>query len=264
MDATSDRLDLGSILYWELPQLNAAEAASLAEAVYPEVELRVGQCISARCTDAELEEFGALIDAGDDRTCARWLDEHVPDHPAITAAEVEALVAEAVATVERGDAATCHEPVPKRTRRIEGITLTLLERVLDFQRREYFRDGDVLVTVHERGAAQSVQSVLFRLHLVGSRLCLQSTFPQPFPKDRNPDLLTFVHRWNATQYLPKGYVAAGVDEGDHNVVAQMVVPVAPGIHGQLLDHVIETGIGATCRMFDALAQAASEWQPTLL
>lgn len=255
----ADLLNLESVFYWELPQLDAAEASSLAKAVYPEVESRVGRRLSARCTATELEEIGALIDDGDDARCSRWLDEHVPEHPAITVAETEALIAETVAKVDQGDAGGDDGPSYRRTRRIERVDLRLLERVLDFRHREYDRDGDALVFLHEWGA----QRAPFRLRMAGSAVCLQSTHPSEFPKRRHPELLTFAHRWNVGQYLPKAYTVGDLDGSAYTVVAEVVLPVAPGIHGQLIDHVVGTGIDATCRMFDALTEAAAEWEPTL-
>ena len=169
----SNSVDLGSILYWELPQLDVAEANDLARAVYPEVEWRVGERISAGCSDDELEEFSELTDAGDDERCGRWLDEHVPDHPIIAAVEVEAIITETVATVDRAEVNLGSELRCRRARRIDRVGPAFLGRILDLQRRQYVVDGDELTFLHDGETAEPLR---FELSVVsGGVLCLHST-----------------------------------------------------------------------------------------
>ena len=259
---SSTSVDLSALLYWELPQLDVADATELAQAVYPEVELRVGTRISERCSDDELDAFSALTEAGDDERCARWLDEHVPDHTAIATAEMETIIAEAVATIDRTDAERGGELRLRRARTIDKVDPAVLGRILDLQRREYVAVAAGLKFLHDR---ESRDTITFLLSVSdGGMFCLKSTYPSNFPPHRYPDLLAFVDRWNADHYLPKAHTIEVADAAASGIVAEFAVPIAPGTHGQLVDHFVDVGVQATCRMFDALPEIAATWQPTLL
>lgn len=259
---SSTRVDHTALFYFELPQLDVADAAQLAEAVYPEVEFRVGTRISERCSDDELDAFGALMEAGDDERCARWLDEHVPDHTAIATAEMEAIIAETVATIDRTDAERGGEQRLRRARTIDKVDSAFLGRILDLQRREYVAVEAGLKFLHDR---ESRDTITFLLSVSdGGMFCLNSNSPSNFPPHRYPDLLAFVDRWNADHYLPKAHTIEVADAAAYGIVAEFAVPIAPGIHGQLVDHFVDVGVQTTCRMFDALPEIAANWRPSLL
>lgn len=250
-------LDIDSILYWELPQLDAGELASLTATVSSELETRVGERLSSLCTDDELAEFERLVDAEDDEMCANWLDEHIPHHHEIVRSVAHVLLAETLAAIEGKQ----QDPAVSRLRRprIEPADRELLLRTLRFRQRRYAMDGDVAVVnlVCRPGISTEV-----RLWMTDSGLlCVRSHLPFPAPEHR-PELLAFVHTWNREAYLPKTYTADASD-GTCDIVAELAIPLAPGVHGQLLDYIVSVCLGAMTRLFDELLEKAAEWQPPL-
>jgi hypothetical protein len=249
-------LDLDAILYWELPQLDADELASLTATVRSELETRVGEQLSSRCTDDQLAEFERLVDRQDDEICTHWLDEHIPNHQEISRAEIDGLLAETFAAVEGTQQRDPSVSRPRR-RRIEPADKALLLRTLDFQQRHYSMDGDVAVAELVCGSGVLAK---VRLWMTENGLfCARSLLPFPAPEHR-PELLTFVHTWNRKTYFPKAY-AEGAPDGTCDLVAESAVPLAPGTHGQLLDHIVTVCLGATTRLFDELLDTAAAWQP---
>lgn len=71
-------------------------AGAWRDTLYPELESRVGARLTVGLTDAQLNEFEALVDSDDDEGAARWLADHVPLYPQIVAEELESLIGEAV------------------------------------------------------------------------------------------------------------------------------------------------------------------------
>jgi hypothetical protein len=76
-DATLEKLGLA-----DLP---SEIRRTILETMYEQLEYRVGSVLSAGLTDAQLEEFEALINtaefgSGDDEAAARWLAENCPDY----------------------------------------------------------------------------------------------------------------------------------------------------------------------------------------
>lgn len=251
-------LDIDAILYWELPQLDAAELAGLIATVHSELEARVGVRLASLCTDDELVEFERLVETEDDEMCANWLAEHIPHHREIVRSVADVLLAETLAAIEGKQN---QDPAVSRLRRprVEPADKKLLLRTLRFRQRRYAMDGDVAVVklVCRTGISTEV-----RLRMTESGLlCVRSHLPFPDPEHR-PGLLAFVRTWNQETYVPKAYTADASD-GTCDVVAELAVPLAPGVHGQLLDYILSVCLGAITRMFDELLDRAAEWQPPL-
>lgn len=66
------------------------------ETLYPELESRVGARLSIGLSDAQLDEFEALVDADNEDGASQWLTDHVPHYPQIVAEEFDRLIGEAV------------------------------------------------------------------------------------------------------------------------------------------------------------------------
>ncbi|XBB70277.1 DUF5663 domain-containing protein [Nocardioides sp. WV_118_6] len=80
-----------------LGSLATRERTPLLQAFYGELELRVGTALSKDLTDAELEEFEHVIDAGDEQASSVWLEQHRPDYPQ-TVSQVLASLGEELAS----------------------------------------------------------------------------------------------------------------------------------------------------------------------
>ena len=52
---------------------------SLLAAIYEHLELTVGQRLAERMSDAELQEYEAILDSGDEEQASAWLQQHAPD-----------------------------------------------------------------------------------------------------------------------------------------------------------------------------------------
>ena len=66
------------------------------DALYPELESRLGARMTVGLTDAQMKAFLALVDGGNDNGASEWLGVHVPNYPAIVGEELNRLVDEAV------------------------------------------------------------------------------------------------------------------------------------------------------------------------
>lgn len=62
-----------------LDQLPEEQKKAFLEHIYSELELRVGTKLSDGLSDAQLEEFEAIIDGNSD-TIAAWLEANAPDY----------------------------------------------------------------------------------------------------------------------------------------------------------------------------------------
>lgn len=92
-------LDLVEKLRHRLPNLAEGELLDLANRASDELERRVGEVLSAGLTDAQLEEFEALIDSGDDAAAARWLHANRPGYQHVAAEELGNIIDEVVSAV---------------------------------------------------------------------------------------------------------------------------------------------------------------------
>lgn len=66
------------------------------DTLYPELEGRVGERLSVGLSDAQLDEFEALVDADNEDGASQWLTDNVPHYPQIVAEEFDRLIGEAV------------------------------------------------------------------------------------------------------------------------------------------------------------------------
>lgn len=53
---------------------------SLLSAIYQQLELRVGMRLTGRMSPEELQDYEAVLDAGDDDRVRAWLQLHAPDY----------------------------------------------------------------------------------------------------------------------------------------------------------------------------------------
>lgn len=106
---TASRYPLGAIImglvgmgYSDLPVDRITEAWN--NTLYPELERRIGERLSAGMTDAELDEFDALLDcesktgsgSGPETTSSNWLTTHVPSFRNVVDEEYSCILSEAV------------------------------------------------------------------------------------------------------------------------------------------------------------------------
>ncbi|MGH3223195.1 MAG: DUF5663 domain-containing protein [Streptosporangiaceae bacterium] len=59
--------------------------------VYDTLELRVGQRLAKRMSDAQLDEFEVFINRKDDAGAFSWLESNFPDYKSVVKEEFEAL-----------------------------------------------------------------------------------------------------------------------------------------------------------------------------
>jgi hypothetical protein len=81
--------------------LNPADLASLAERVREELELRVGERLSAGLTDAQMNEFERLTDDPDtpESAFAEWFRTHRPNYRETVKQTLEELIQETACKV---------------------------------------------------------------------------------------------------------------------------------------------------------------------
>ena len=78
------RLDDQFLAEVGLAELPVETKRSLLEAVYGELETRVGTTLAARLTGTQLDEFESLIGARDQDAALAWLERTVPDYHEVT------------------------------------------------------------------------------------------------------------------------------------------------------------------------------------
>lgn len=71
-----------------LPQ---EQKAQMLRDIYETLELRVGMKLAEQMTDAQLDEFEALIDKKDDPAALKWLETNFPHYKQVVAEELEKL-----------------------------------------------------------------------------------------------------------------------------------------------------------------------------
>lgn len=77
-----------------LSVLPAEEADVVLSHVYETLELRVGAALARRMTNAQLDEFETLIDAGDEEGALKWLEANFPDYRDSVVEQLEIVTAE--------------------------------------------------------------------------------------------------------------------------------------------------------------------------
>lgn len=247
--------DLVEQLAEALPELIADELESLSSTVYSELELRVGQRLSDGLSAAELDEFGALIDAGDEQASTAWLAEHRPDYQRVVATQREAIVAETVAAL-RGTSSATAEPVPRRREEIIELDLDVIAKTLQTMRANVIRAGDLLSVTHQ---CENGQNLVITMRVSDNGLLsMQSVGPALFSQARKGLLLSFAQQWNRERYWPKAFVVDSTDGDTCQLVAELAYPLAPGVHRRLLTHFLAAGLAYTKRMFESLAEVIED------
>jgi predicted RNA-binding Zn ribbon-like protein len=77
-----------------LGELPVDEKNRMLAHVYETLEMRVGMSLAERMTNAQLDEFGVLVDGADEDGALRWLQQHFPDYKQVVAEQLEMLKAE--------------------------------------------------------------------------------------------------------------------------------------------------------------------------
>ena len=81
------QIDDSLLLELGLGALPAPRRKELLKAFYEELQLRVGTELSNRFDEEQLDEFGRLMEAGDDRAAIAFLEQHVPDRDEVVRRE---------------------------------------------------------------------------------------------------------------------------------------------------------------------------------
>ncbi len=98
-----DQINVRDALAARLRQLNEKELDSLTEVVFDELELRCGSKLADMLTPDEFEEFGLLVDAGDEEAASALMDRAIPNQREIVIATVTELLDETVERVRAAD-----------------------------------------------------------------------------------------------------------------------------------------------------------------
>lgn len=74
-----------------LPQ---QEKDTMKRQIYETLEMRVGMTLASNMTDAQLDEFEALMNKNDEEGALRWLETNFPNYRDVVASELEKLKGE--------------------------------------------------------------------------------------------------------------------------------------------------------------------------
>ena len=77
-----------------LGELPDADKKEMRRHIYEQLELRVGTRLASGMTDAQLDEFEALINNQDEAGALKWLETNFPNYKEVVADELEKLKAE--------------------------------------------------------------------------------------------------------------------------------------------------------------------------
>lgn len=66
--------------------------------IYETLEMRVGMTLASNMTEAQLDEFEALMNQNDEAGALKWLETNFPDYRKVVADELEKLKAEIAAS----------------------------------------------------------------------------------------------------------------------------------------------------------------------
>ena len=77
-----------------LGELPAVEKNKMLNHIYETLELRVGMKLAEQMSDAQLDEFEAFIDRGDEPGALKWLETNFPNYKQVVADELEKLKTE--------------------------------------------------------------------------------------------------------------------------------------------------------------------------
>lgn len=79
-----------------LGHLSAGRKEVVLRTIYDEVEMRVGWALADRMSDQKLDEFGTLIDTGNEAGALAWLETNLPDYKNVVNVKFRELCAEIV------------------------------------------------------------------------------------------------------------------------------------------------------------------------
>lgn len=88
------KLDDNFLAELGLGALPAEEKKKMLAHIYETLELRVGMKLAENMSDAQLDEFEALMDNGNEAGALTWLETNVPNYKDVVAAELEVLKSE--------------------------------------------------------------------------------------------------------------------------------------------------------------------------
>lgn len=74
-----------------LAALPADDKKPMLQHIYSTLEMNVGMRLAENMTDAQLDEFEALMNANDEAGALRWLETNVPNYREVVAEELEKL-----------------------------------------------------------------------------------------------------------------------------------------------------------------------------
>lgn len=84
-----------------LASLPADQKQPMFQHIYDTLELRVGIRLADQMSPAQLDEFEALIDAGNDAGARNWLETNFPHYKQVVADELERLKNEIRSSAEQ-------------------------------------------------------------------------------------------------------------------------------------------------------------------
>lgn len=220
-----------------LPGLSDEDLHGLATRVVDELEMRVGTVLSEGLTDAQLAEFGQLIDAGEDERCSAWLKTNRPDYQATVMTERARLFTEAVQTVLAADPSVAIGA--RYFAQVFPLSLDMIAAHLDSEKYRYERSEDRVMIGFS--GAETAPKFRVDIRLAGDKdvLCFVATSPGlEFGQDAQQRLHAFVADWNRRTWLPKA--AASVDEvaGSSALTAEIAIPLNPSVTRVVVDAVM--------------------------
>jgi hypothetical protein len=235
-----------------LPGLPDPDLCELVAQVRCELERRVGSALSEGLTDAQLEEFEALSDQGDDAGCARWLHTNKPDYRATVAVKSSRLIAEVVETLATAD--------PEATRGAQSVaqtyaaSLQLIEDHLTTHDMKYHHAPNGCLRAAFSDDDRWTAAVLIDLcgkdkNVFAFRAgCPDTTFLA----DAEPVLRAWADAWNRGTWTPKAVVITDVDTGTCRVFAESVVPAGGGLTRGFVDAMMRHWMSSMFRFFTDL------------
>ncbi|HWZ65511.1 MAG TPA: DUF5663 domain-containing protein [Patescibacteria group bacterium] len=84
-----------------LAGMSTDDKKAFLQHIYEELELRVGVELSKGLTDQQLEEFGTIMDSGDQAESLKWLETNCPNYKDVVASELEKLKQEIISNKDQ-------------------------------------------------------------------------------------------------------------------------------------------------------------------
>ena len=137
-----------------LGSLQAAEKQELLARLHATLEMRVGMRLTDGMSDAQLDEFEALINKQDQAATAQWLATNVPNYQQLVAEELEKLKTELQAA---GTQPSAQGGTDRQTNVRDLFTQLGLEKLTD---KEKLRLSDDLAAVALDRIASRLEAIL--------------------------------------------------------------------------------------------------------